>query len=266
MQLSLTEDLATPAPTVAFEQPLNERLRTFLRLEFLYQQATAHRDNPTAWDMRSAIQSLLEIFAITLRSDPKPDIIKELERRLNLLREYQHRPGVDTARLQTVMQQLQLRREELQSTSTTAIARLGDNDLLAAIKHRSTIPGGTCEFDLPGFAHWLRLPDAARRADFTQWLEVMRPICETVQDLLWLTRESERARAEVARQGNFQVALDRDTPRQMLRITLPADSGLYPVVSGNQQWCSIRFLRWVDAQTRATQSAEDVNFTLGFCH
>ena len=72
MQLPLTEEQTPPpAPrTVTFEQPLSERLRMFLRLEFLYQQATAHRDTPTTWGMRAAIQSLLEILAITSRGDP----------------------------------------------------------------------------------------------------------------------------------------------------------------------------------------------------
>ncbi len=268
MQLPLTED-STPSPsptTVSFEQPLNERTRTFLRLEFLYQQAIFHRDSPSPWSMRSAIQSLLEIFAITSRGDPKADVIKELERRLGMLREYQNRPGVDTDRLRTVVQQLQARREELQTTSTTAIARLRDNDLLAAIKHRSSIPGGTCEFDLPGYTHWLRLPDQARRADFAAWLDVLRPICETVQDLLWLTRESERSRNETAREGNFHLAFERDAPIQMLRITLPADAGLHPEVSAGLHRCSIRFLRWVDAQTRAAQTTDDVPFVLGFCN
>jgi cell division FtsZ-interacting protein ZapD len=37
----------------------------------------------------------------------------------------------------------------------------------------------------------------------------------------------------------------------MLRITLPSDSGLHPEISGGLHRCSIRFLRWVDAQTRS---------------
>jgi len=268
MQLPLTEDQAPPPPprTVTFEQPLNERLRTFLRLEFLYQQVIHHRDVPTTWGMRAAIQSLLEIFAITSRGDPKADVILDLERRLAVLREFQNRPGVDATRLRTVTHQLLQRRDELQSTSTTAIAKLRDNEFLAAIKHRSTIPGGACEFDLPGYTHWLRLSAETRRADFDAWLDVLRPLCDAVQDVLWLTRENVRVRNEVAREGNFHLVFERDTPIQMLRITLPADSGLHPEISGSAHRCSIRFLRWIDAQTRAAQSSEDISFVLGCCN
>jgi cell division protein ZapD len=267
MQLPLVEE-QTPPPlrTVTFEQPLNERLRMFLRLEFLYQQVSYHRDVPTTRGMRAAIQSLLEILAVTSRGDPKAEVIKELERRLHMLREYQNRPGVDTARLTSVMSQMLQRRDDLQATSMTAIAKLRDNEFLAAIKHRSTIPGGTCEFDLPGYTHWLRLPDEVRKADFATWLEVLRPLCEAVQDVLWLTRENVRAKPETAREGNFHLVFERDTPIQMLRITLPADSGLHPEISGGLHRCSIRFLRWVDAQTRAVQATEDVPFVLGCCN
>ena len=108
MQLPLTEEQTPPpAPrTVTFEQPLSERLRMFLRLEFLYQQAKAHCNTQTTWGMRAALQSLLEILAIISRGDPKAEVIKELERRLALLREYQNRPGVDANRLHNVMHQI----------------------------------------------------------------------------------------------------------------------------------------------------------------
>ncbi len=268
MQLPLTEEKTPPQTprTVTFEQPLSERLRMFLRLEFLYQQAVAHRDTQTTWGMRAALQSLLEILAITSRGDPKAEVIKELERRLALLREYQNRPGVDANRLRNVMHQIMQRRDELQATSMTDLAKLRDNEFLAAIKHRSTIPGGTCEFDLPGFTHWLRLPEETRRADFSAWLDLLRPLCEAAQDALWLTRENVRPRQEVAREGNFHLAFDRDTAIHLLRITLPADSGLHPEISGSPHRCSIRFLRWIDAQTRAVQATEDIAFVLGCCN
>lgn len=268
MQLPLTEDPpSTPPPrTVTFEQPLNERLRMFLRLEFLYEQAVHHRDLPTTWGTRAAIQSLLEIFAVTSRGDPKAEVIKDLERRLVILREYQNRPGVDANRLQTVTHQIAQRRDDLQATSMTDLAKLRDNEFLAAIKHRSSIPGGTCEFDLPGFTHWLRLPYDVRRSDFATWLDVLKPLCDAVKDSLWLTRENARVRQEVAREGNFHLGFERDTPVHMLRITIPADSGLHPEISGSQHRCSIRFLRWNDAQTRAMQSTEDISFVLGCCN
>ena len=42
---------------VVYEQPLNERMRTFLRLEFLYTQASYHSEFPNPWSSRAAVAS-----------------------------------------------------------------------------------------------------------------------------------------------------------------------------------------------------------------
>lgn len=251
--------------TVVFEQPLNERMRNFLRLEFLYQQALYHSDTPTPWSSRAAVASLMEILAITARGDARSDVLKDLERQMALLRDFQSRPGVDTGRLRAVLARLTQRRDELQGASSTALARLRDSEFLAAIKHRSAIPGGTCEFDLPEYTHWLNLPAEVRRADFNGWMATLRPLCESVGDLLWVTRENARPRREVATGGSYQLAFERDTPIQLLRITLPGDCGLFPKISGSHQRCSILFLNWTDADNRPVQAAADVPFVLTCC-
>jgi cell division protein ZapD len=259
-----------PAPeaarrTVVYEQPLNERMRTFLRVEFLYQQALYHNESPTAWSSRSAVSSLLEILAITARGDARSDVLKDLERQMALLKDYQARPGVDTGRLRAVLARLTQRRDELQAASSAVLAKLRDSEFLAAIKHRSAIPGGTCEFDLPDYFHWLNLPAETRQANFSEWLGILRPLCESVGDLLWVTRENARPRREVAAGGSFQLAFDRETPIQLLRITLPGDSGLFPEISGSHHRCSIRFLSWGDVNSRPVQAPGDVPFVLTCC-
>jgi len=88
----VAEPAQEPAPVV-YEQPLNERMRSFLRLEFLYTQATYHSEMPNAWSARAAVASILEILAITARGDSRSDVLKELERHMNLLREYQTKSG-----------------------------------------------------------------------------------------------------------------------------------------------------------------------------
>ena len=44
---------------------LNERMRTFLRLDFLYNQALHHNEHGTPWGSRAATASLIDILAIT---------------------------------------------------------------------------------------------------------------------------------------------------------------------------------------------------------
>jgi len=255
---------------VVYEQPLNERMRNFLRLEFLYRQACHHNDDSLdlqdAWATRAAVTALLDLMAITARGDTRTDVLKELDRQIALLRDYQSRPGVDAGRLRAVVATLGERREALNTAGANFLQRLRDNEFLAAVKHRSTIPGGTCEFDLPAYTHWLGLPANRRQQEFESCLAPFRPLCDSVADLLWVTRENARPRREKAAGGQFHITFERDQPLQLLRISLPADSELYPEVSGNQMRCSMRFLRWGEAGQRPAQATSDVDFVLTCCH
>jgi cell division protein ZapD len=253
------------AEPVVYEQPLNERMRAFLRLEFLWNQAAFHSSSPSPWSSRAAVGSLLEILAITARGDARGDVLKELERQMHALRDYQNRPGVDGARLRAVLATLVRRREELNAAGGNFMQPLRDSEFLSAIKHRSAIPGGTCEFDLPDFFHWLNLTASIRERDLEEWLGRIRALCESVSELLWVTRENARPRREIAQGGVFQITFEREHPVQLLRIELPAGSDLFPEVSGSHYRCSVRFLRWAGVSGRPVQPQEDIAFTLTCC-
>ena len=266
-----SRDSKTPAaaprsvPATVFEQPLNERMRTFLRLDFLYQQTLYHEESEDAWSTRAAMSSLLEILAITARGDIRSEVLKELERQMSLMHDYQAKPGVDGGGLQSLLSNLSRLRTELNAAGALFMQRLRDSEFLNSIKHRSSIPGGTCEFDLPDYRHWLDQPFALRYAAFADWMSTIRPLCDAVTELLWLTREAARPRPETASGGVFQIAFERDNPCQLLRITLPAGTQLFPEISGSHHRCSIRFLTWQDVNARPVQANEDVKFLLTVC-
>ncbi len=256
---------ADDSEPLVFEQPLNERMRTFLRLDFLYSQALYHNEMASQWGSRAAMSSLLDVLAIITRGDVRSDVLKELERHLTTLNEYQSKPGVDTARLNTITSNLMRLRADLMNAGAAFLQPLRDSEFLNAIKHRSAIPGGTCEFDLPDYFYWLSQPDETRMRTFNEWLGLLRPLCDAIAELLWLTRQNGRTRHEVARGGTFVINFDRDTPYQLLRISVPRSAGLYPEISGSHYRCSIRFLAWNGLTTRPKQTEQDVPFILSCC-
>lgn len=267
--------MSQPAPSAAnpagasdvvrYEQPLTERMRTFLRLEFLYQQALYHAENASPWASRAAISSLLEILAILTRGDVRADVIKELERQSAALSQYRSRPEVDTARLQTLLGNILELRRELDSRGTQHTHVLRECEFLNAIKHRSAIPGGTCEFDLPDYSYWLNQSFEQRVNDFNGWLETLRPICDGVAELLWLTRESGRSSSQTASGGIFQYALEKTDTCQLLRVALAAGTGVYPEISGGKHRFTIRFRSWSDIDSRPLHTNSDVPFLLTLC-
>ena len=248
-----------------YEQPLNERMRTFLRLEFLYQQLLYNSELEADWATRATIASLLEIMAILMRGDARSEICKELDRQIDSLQRFQSQPQVDSRRLETLIINLIRSRDDLIAVGNNFLQPLKESEFLSAIKHRSAIPGGTCEFDLPEYSHWLRRPYEQRQHDIQGWIELIRPICDAVLELLWLIRESATPMRKEATGGMYQHSMQKDRNCRLLRVSIPDDSPYYPEISGSQHRFTVRFLEWSSINRRSSQTGEDVPFLISIC-
>ena len=248
-----------------YELPLNERMRTFLRLDFLYQQMLFNRDDDAGWATRATISTLLDILAILSRGDIRSEVHKEIDIQISILQRYASQPEVDSGRLDNVLRNLIDSRAELSAIGTKFLSDLKDSEFLNAIKHRSSIPGGTCEFDLPEYSHWLRQPFERRHRDMAQWIDAIRPVCDAVTEILWLIRESGQPERKIAHNGMFQHSMQKDVNCRLLRVVLPEDSQLFPEISGSQHRFTVRFLEWSAIGSRAVQTGHDVPFQLCIC-
>ena len=267
-QMAKSASEIKPQATVAvnhYEQPLSERMRTFLRLEFLYQQMLYNCEREADWATRATIATLLEALAILSRGDVRSDVHKELDHQIGILERYQSQPGVDASRLESLMRNLASSRAELNHIGTSFLQPLKDSEFLSSIKHRSAIPGGTCEFDLPVYSHWLRQPYERRQQDLEQWLGAVRPVCDAVTELLWLIRESADSQDKLAINGMYQHNMQKDTNCRLLRVSLENSSSLFPEISGSQHRFTVRFLEWSSVDSRAVQTGHDVPFRLSIC-
>ncbi|HLF11801.1 MAG TPA: cell division protein ZapD [Gammaproteobacteria bacterium] len=250
---------------IKFEQPLTERMRTFLRIEFLYEQTLFHADEPTDFGARAAVAGLLEILTILGRGDVRADVMKELERHAELLRRYGSQPGVDPARLTGLINNIEELRGQLAEAGPHLMSPLKECDFLNTIRHRSAIPGGTCVFDLPDYGYWLHLPHAERRHQLEDWTSRLKPLCEAVAEVLWLTREATDATECVAAAGLYQHSFDRNEQMNLVRVLLPATAGIFPEISAGQHRVTVRFVRWRGVDARPIQITQDVRFLLALC-
>ena len=258
-------ETAAESRLIAFEQPLNERMRTFLRVEFLSAQAMLHARNDAAYGARAAIANLHEILAITSRGDIRADALKELDRHALRLHHYQRSPGVDADRLSRLMQEVESIRSALAAAGKQFLAPLRENEFLSAIRHRSTIPGGTCMFDLPDYGYWLQLPGSVRSRQLQDWLDQLKPLCDAIDQVLWLTREAATPARHVAAGGLYNHSLAKDESYELVRVLIAQDSGLYPEISAGQHRFTIRFAEWQGTESRARQAPDDVAFYLALC-
>ncbi|HWP94804.1 MAG TPA: cell division protein ZapD [Gammaproteobacteria bacterium] len=250
---------------IIYEQPLSERVRTFLRLEFLFEQLHYHAQGQQPWDARAALASLLEILALLAKGDIRTEVLKELERQAVLLTRLRHRADVDHQRLTTILDSIEKLRHRLDSPERQFAQELRESEFLAALRNRAAIPGGTCAFDLPALYFWLSQPADIRRRDIEHWIEQLEPLRRPLRLLLMLIRESARPTAAVAVGGMYQMTFDAGPACQLIRVLLPADAGVFPEISGSKHRFTIRFLERAELAQRPRQTARDIAFQLVCC-
>ncbi len=249
---------------ILYEQPLNERMRTFLRLEQLFRQTRYSLGGFSMWDSRHSVNGLIQILELLARGDLKNEILKELERLQASLTALQDRPGVDQAQLGNVLHQLQQAETEVHAQTGQFGQSLRDNELLASIRQRTSIVGGDCNFDLPAYHHWLTRDPERRIADLETWLASLDPVIQPISMILAILRESADAREQRAEAGFHQQNLDPSQPVQLLRIQLPQAADVFPEISAGKHRFSVRFLEPRGSE-RPVQTVQDVDFLLSLC-
>ncbi len=248
---------------ITYEFPLNERVRTLLRLEDLYNRVNYFIDRDSSADHHAAIDILFDLIEVASRADLKADLLQELDRQKRMLMSLHDNPEVSEEALNTVLDKVEHCSESLLAISGKVGQPLRDNEWLMSIKQRASIPGGTCEFDLPSFHYWQEQDAVTRRRFLMEWMESLEPIRRAKSIVLKLLRESGKEHRLVAQHGNFQQ-MQGGRMAQMLRIALEDALPCVPEVSANKYALSIRFV-CADYAAKTTLYDHDVEFDLIFC-
>ncbi len=254
--------------TTVYEHPLNERLRFFLRLEFLFRQARHSLKGGAIWDSHNTLSTLLEILNIVSRMDIKTEVIKELDRINGTLDSLKsaliQAPDINHGTLDSLLTTLAGFKTQLHSMEGPMAQELRENELFKLVVQRSGIPGGLCDFDLPPYRHWLKRSSEDRIADLRYWLGTLDTLRLSIELMLKLIRESAEPMAKIAESGNYQQSLDTNTPYQLIRIWLPAQSPHFVEISAGKHRFTARFMA-ASTVTRPIQTAEDVDFHISCC-
>lgn len=248
-----------------YEQPLNEKIRAFLRLEKLFQEYSFHLEHGSDWNNRIAINAILEILAYTTRSDIKSEVLKELDRQHTRLQRLAQRPQIDKSQLESVLKNIRQRIGDLQAQRGQPGQAIKNVELLSNIAQKNSVPGCICDFDLPALKHWLTRPKEQRKKNIEQWFQPYVQLDSAVHLILDVLRNSTEHTNEVAPHGFFQKSLDTSQAILLLRIAIPEGSLCYPEISAGKHRFSIRFMNNSDPALRPEQCKQDVNFTLNMC-
>src|SRR5262245_52307652 len=91
---------------IRYEHPLNERVRTLMRLEDLFARVRFFAAQDGAPDHHSALLSLFEISDVAARADLKTDLLQEFERQKQALAPLRASPQIDATALDKLLAEI----------------------------------------------------------------------------------------------------------------------------------------------------------------
>jgi cell division protein ZapD len=250
--------------TIFYEQPLNERMRNFLRLEHLFKHAAYTLRGYSIWDSRATLTSITAILDLLSRTDLKTELLKELERQEKTLTALTDLPGVDKEQLNKILKQIKTAQKNILAVNGQLGQNIREHDLLSNLRQRSSMVGGTCDFDIPLLHYWLQQPPEKRIEKLEEWIGKLEVISQPVSLILDIIRESSYADNILAEKGFYQQNIESNAPVQLIRVGLNNSIESFPEISAGKQRFSIRFMQPMDA-ARPVQSSQDISFILVCC-
>jgi cell division protein ZapD len=199
---------------------------------------------------------------VSSRADLKSDLLKELEKHKLQFNSYRGNASVSEAALDAIVARIDHAFDGLNQVQGKAGVELTTNEWLLSIRSRVSIPGGTCEFDLPGYYAWQQMDVQRRRTDLVQWSASLMPLAQALQVLLGLLRDSPQKVMALA--GQYQQSLPPGRTYQLMRVRLDTPLDIVPEINAHRLMASVR-LMLQDSECRLRPHPADITFELTLC-
>lgn len=224
--------------TIIFEHPLNEKIRSWLRIENSLIQLNSFNTIDSLPSAMSFFRAISEFIEVLDRGEIRAELLKEIDKRQKKLQQWLSFPNVDKAIVSHIIDELTETGSAL-SQAPRIGQHLKQDKIISLVKQRLSIPGGCCSFDVPAIYLWLNLPQSVRDEKLQFWLEGLHPLQNALNSLLTLIRQSDTFKPALSHRGFYQDSAEEG---ELVRIKLSSVHQVYPQVSGHKTRYAVRFL------------------------
>ena len=245
-----------------FEYPFNERVRAWMRLEYLLDRLKFFAGPGDARMHQVAVSALFDVLDATERTDVKGGLLQDLERQKQMLAGLADHPGIDAKTLNEVIAEIDVTHTALSAQGRTG-QTLRENDWLTSLRGRLAVPGGGTQVDMPSFHAWQCRDETSRCADLQQWMSSLMPLDQGIGLVMQLLRQAGEPQDAIAPQGAYQQMLGGKS-YQLLRVWVDPSLGVFPEMSANKYMAWVRFSEQV-GQSKPQHIQDDVPFRYALC-
>ncbi len=226
---------------LVYEQPLNEKIRNYLRIETVAAQVDAHCQFGHPGAELAFFRCLFELIELMERADLRTDILKDLERHLGQIAFWRQSDNVDQTQLERLESQFKGLQQRLHGQARPGQLLKSDR-FLGAVRQRMNIPGGYGNFDLPQLHFWQAKPAEEKAREAQQWRQELAPMVESIRLLLTMLRETARWCDKIAMNGCYQESSELGL--ELLRVQVKQEYGVYPTISAHRHRFTIHLINY----------------------
>lgn len=249
---------------IIYEQPMNELMRSCLRLEFLFKRIDYCLANFSIDESTEIIMdNLIDLLNLLERPDLKSKLAQEFHRHVISFSRLLPLPQVNQTTLQKILKQLEQQANFFLQAQGKVAQTLKDDAFITHIRGHFNYPGD-CYIDSPMYVYWLNKKPDVREKQIHTWIDSLTQIRSAIDVLLQITRESTDLKQAQAIDGFYHQNLTPDVPCQLIRVGIAKHHALYPEVSAGKHRMSIRFVL-ADTLPNPKQAEQQFPFYLACC-
>lgn len=223
---------------ITFEYPLNEKMRSYLRFEFLFLQLIKSKKFSHESDATVFFKALFELLELSERCDIRHDLVKDLRELAVQMKEWLQHDAVDQQAVSDLLTEID-RLIETVLAMPKQLRYFKTNRFLTSLKQRFSIPSGSCNFDLPQYHFWLSEGAQKQSEDADTWLAHFDAIQKALLLFLKMKRSQGNISEQTAVNGFYQGVVENSC---FVSIELATSLAVYPMISGHKDRYSIRFM------------------------
>ncbi len=240
-----------------YEEPMEERIRKFLKLENYFLKLKHHKEIDTVFDSYASLHNLILIYNTLSRVEVKSDLIREIDFHRMRYTEYIKHDTSDKTKLNSIMEKQNVILNNLHSLKPNYLNDLNNDELFQfCVKHHDTL---NTEID-----YWLTRDHNMRLNQINLWLERIKPIEHSVNFCLEILRKSSDTSEVCAEQGFHLFKIDREKKIKLIRVTMQTDNYFFPRISLGPQRATISFMI-MNENNKFVQIKEKITFVLDLC-
>lgn len=252
-------------PLTVYEQPLNERMRLFMRLESMFTQMKNFHHADEYYSIQLFLDALFDVLDFLHRYEIRSEIIKELQRYRNALERGTLSLEAQQDRADDLIEKIDFSLKEAHELNFNTISALRENELLNSMRQRNFNQSGNCLFEVPAYQFWLIKQSNRDNPFLVRCYEMFHPIIRAIVLILRIVRNSARMETVCADSGMYLRSLNSQMRNQMIRIHMAAQDTVFPRISGDKHRFAVRFLAQDSPECRAEQSQVSLCFGVQIC-